>query len=307
MSELSLALEDYLQLRRALGYKLEDAGRQLARFVSYLDAIGAETVTLPVVLDFLLDPELDPSTTIPMKRLTAVRGFARHMAGIDPCTEIPPTGLVSYRARRRVPHIFSDDDLAALVCCAQRSTPSSFRKATLGTLIGLLAVSGLRVGEALRLHLADVDWDDAVLLIRDTKFGKGRNVPVSSSTIKELVAYARREDRPEGSNMNLFVSLAGTAVFYSDFAKTFRDAVAAAEIGAGTGVLARIHDLRHSFAVRTLLGWYRAGLDVEALLPRLSTYLGHRDPRFTYHYLSATPELLGLAVARLEAVEARSR
>jgi integrase/recombinase XerD len=307
MSELSRALEDYLQLRRALGHKLEDAGRQLVRFVSYLDAVGAETVTLPVVLDFLLDPELDPSTTIPTKRLTAVRGFARHMAGIDPGTEIPPTGLVSYRALRRVPHIFTDDDLAALVRCAQHSTPSPFRKATLGTLIGLLAVTGLRVGEALRLHLADIDWDDAVLLVRDTKFGKGRNVPVSSSTIEALATYVRREDRPEGSTTNVFVSLAGTAVFYSDFSKTFRDAVAAAEIGAGTGVRPRIHDLRHGFAVRTLLGWYRAGLDVEALLPRLSTYLGHRDPRFTYRYLSATPELLGLAIARLEAAEAGSR
>src|SRR5207245_7364243 len=136
------------------------------------------------------------------------------------------------------------------------------------------------------------------------KFGKSRNVPVSASTLKALAAYAHRQDRPRTATTSFFVSLSGTAVFYSDFGKTFRDAVVSAGVGDGSPVRPRIHDLRHSFAVKTLLGWYRAGLDVEALLPRLATYLGHREPRFTYWYLTATPELLGQAAARLEAVQA---
>ena len=304
MSPLEAALVDYLRLRRALGHKLDDSGRQLARFVPYLDGIGAETVTMQAAVAFVCDPELDPASSTPARRLTAVRGFARHLAGIDACTEIPPAGLVSYRRSRRNPYLFSDEDVTAVARAARASTPFPFRAETLTSVIGLLAVTGMRVGEALRLDRADIDWDDAVILIRDTKFGKGHNVPVSTSTIEALAAYAHRQDRPRTATARLFVSLAGTAIFYSDFARTFRDAVITAGVGDGSPVRPRIHDLRHSFAVRTLLGWYRSGLDVEALLPRLATYLGHREPRFTYWYLTATPELLGQAAARLEAVQA---
>jgi integrase/recombinase XerD len=158
----------------------------------------------------------------------------------------------------------------------------------------------MRVGEALRLRVSEVDWDDAVIQVRHSKFDKGRDVPVSASTIDALTAYRRQRDRRRPQTACLFVSLAGTAVAYSHFQTTFHNAVLAAGVGSGSATSPRIHHLRHSFAVRTLLGWYRSGLDVEALLPRLSTYLGHREPRFTYRYLSATPELLGEAVRRLE-------
>ncbi|MCA1681968.1 MAG: tyrosine-type recombinase/integrase [Actinobacteria bacterium] len=304
MSPLQAKAGDYLRLRRALGHKLDDAGRQLAKFVVYLDDIGAETVTVENALGFVLDPDLDPATMTPARRLTAVRGFARYLAGMDPLTEIPPAGLVSWRARRRTPWVFSDEDVAALIRSARASTPSPFRAATLTAMIGLLAVSGMRVGEAIRLNRGDVDWDDAVVLVRGTKFMKGRNVPVSPTTIDALAAYARLRDTtfPEPRTTWFFVSLGGGPVAYSHFQATFRKAVVAAGIGAGSPIRPRVHDLRHAFAVRTLLGWYRADLDVDALLPRLSTYLGHREPRFTYGYLTATPELLGCAAARLEAV-----
>lgn len=304
MSALGVALGDYLQLRRSLGHKLDDASRQLARFVAYLDDIGAETVTLSAVVGFVLDPDLDPASSIPARRLTAVRGFARHLAGIDPRTEIPPVGLASYRARRRNPYVFSDEDVAAVMRCARASARFPFRAETMANLIGLLAVTGMRVGEALRLDRSDVDRDEAVLLVRDTKFGKSRNLPVSASTIEVLAAYARQRDQRRPATTRFFVSTAGTPVFYSNFGLVFRQAVTAAEIGAGGPVRPRVHDLRHSFAVRALLGWYRAGVDVEGRLPRLSTYLGHREPRFTYGYLTATPELLGQAAARLEAAQA---
>jgi len=304
MSPLAVALADYLRLRRGLGHKLDDAGRQLVRFVAHMDAVGAETVTLQAAMSFVFDPALDPASTNPARRLTAVRGFAHYLAGIDSRIEIPPAGLVCFRRRRRNPYLFSDEDVAAVTRAARESTPFPFRKETLSSLIGLLAVTGMRVGEALRLEHTDIDWDDAVIMIRDTKFGKGRNVPVSASTIEALANYAHRRDRPRTVTGCLFVSLAGTAVIYANFCKTFGDAMVTAGVGSGSPVRPRIHDLRHSFAVRTLLGWYRAGLDAETLLPRLATYLGHRDIRFTYWYLTATPELLGQAATRLEAFQA---
>lgn len=308
MTGLGAALADYLRLRRSLGHKLQTEGRHLARLVAYLDDIGEDTVTVATTLPFVFDPDLDPASGTPAKRLTAVRGFARFLTGTNPRTEIPPTGLVTYRHRRRSPYLFSDEDVAAVIRCARMSTPFPFRADTLATVIGLLAVTGMRVGEALRLdRYHDVDWDDAVILVRDTKFCKGRNLPVSPSTITALRAYARRRDRRRPAAARLFVSLSGTPVAYSHFGATFRAAVRASGIGARSPIRPRIHDLRHAFAVRTLLGWYRAGLDVEALLPRLATYLGHREPRFTYTYLTAVPELLAQAADRLEAAQAVNR
>lgn len=304
MSALGQALGDYLGLRRALGHKLAEHERQLTRFVARLDDAGAAFVTMADTLAFVLDPALDPASTTPAKRLMAVRGFTRYLSAIDPRTEVPPAGLISRRPSRRVPYLFSDQDVAAVARAARALTPFAFRAETLASLIVLLAVTGMRVGEALRLDCCDLDWDQAVIRVRDTKFGKGRDVPVSASTAAALTAYRRSRDSRQPATTRLFVSLAGTPVIYSNFAHAFRQAVLAAGVGASGPARPRVHDLRHSFAVRTLLGWYRAGLDAEALLPRLSTYLGHREPRNTYRYLTATPELLGHAAARLEAREA---
>lgn len=304
MTALEDALVDYLALRRSLGHKLADAERQLRRFVTYLEFIGAETVTLDAALGFVLDPDLDPASSVPAKRLEAVRGFARHLAGIDPRTEIPPAGLVSYRGQRRRPWLFSDDEIVTVMHAAAASARTPARALMLETLIGLLAVTGLRVGEALRLSPADVDFDQAVITVRATKFGKSRQVPVAVSTIDAFAVYRHIRDRNHLASPTLFVSGAGTPVAYTHFGLTFRRAVDAAGIGAGSPTRPRVHDLRHGFAVRTLVGWHRDGLDVAALLPRLSTYLGHREPRYTYRYLTATPELLGHAAALLEADQA---
>lgn len=302
MSALKAALGDYLDLRRALGHKLKEHERQLTRFVARLDSVGATFITMVDTLAFVLDPELDPASSRPAKRLMAVRGFTRYLSAIDPRNEVPPAGLVSYRPRHRVPYLFSDHDVAEVVRAARASTPFEFRAETLACLIVLLAVTGMRVGEALRLDCCDVDWDQAVIKVRDTKFGKGRDVVVAASTVEALATYRSRRDSRRPMTPRLFVSLVGAPVNYSNFSHTFHQAVLAASVGSDGSIRPRIHDLRHSFAVRTLVGWYRAGLDVEALLPRLSTYLGHRDPRFTYQYLTATPELLGHAAARLDAV-----
>jgi integrase/recombinase XerD len=302
-SPLEEALAEYLSLRRALGHKLDEHERQLRRFVARLEDAEVGYVTMADVLVFVLDPDLDPATSVPAKRLMAVRGFARYLCAIDARNEVPPAGLVCYRPRGRVAHLFSDDDVAAVVVAARASTPFAFRAETLTNLIVLLAVTGMRVGEALRLDCGDIDWDQAVLKVRDTKFGKGRDLPVSDSTHDALAAYKRHRDRRQPATTRLFVSLAGTPVAYSNFAHTFRQAAQASGVGADGSTWPHIHGLRHAFAVRTLLGWYRDGLDVEALLPRLSTYLGHREPRFTYRYLTATPDLLGHAAARLDATQ----
>jgi integrase len=303
VSALKAALGDYLGLRRAFGHKLAEHERQLTRFVARLDDAGASFVAMADALAFVLDPEVHPASSVPATRLMAVRGFARYLSAIDPRTEVPPAGLVSYQARRRIPYLFSDEDVAAVVRAARASTPFAFRAETLASLIVLLAVTGMRVGEALRLECGGIDWDQAVIKVRDTKFGKGRDVVVSASTIDALAAYRSHRDSRQPATAQLFVSLAGTPVIYSGFHHAFRQAVLAAGVGAEGPARPRVHDLRHSFAVRTLVGWYRDGLDVEALLPRLSTYLGHREPRFTYQYLSATPELLGHAAACLDAAQ----
>lgn len=309
MSPLQAALIDYLRLRRSLGHKLATEEYHLDRFVAYLDDLDTRTVTVRAVLGFVLDPGLDPASVVPRRRLSAVRGFARYLAAIDPDTEIPPAGLVSYRAHPRVPYIFSDQEITALLESARASTSFPLRAATLQTLIGLLAVTGMRVGEALRLYRTDIDWEQAVIRIRDSKFHKGRDVPVAATTIAALDEYRRQRDRhePLARTNVLFVSLRGTPFAYSHFGRAFRVAVDNAEIGVQSATRPRVHDLRHSFAVRTVLGWYQAGLDVEAMLPRLSTYLGHREPRFTYRYLNATPELLGQAAALLEAAQVKTR
>lgn len=298
------AAADYLALRRRLGHKLADAERVLDRFVVFLDYLGAETVSLDVALGFILDPDLDPASTNPSRRLQAVRGFARYLVGIDPATEVPPAGIVSYRAPRRQPYLFTDDEIRLLMTTAASSARTVQRAVMLQTLIGLLAVTGMRVGEALRLCDDDIDTDTAVITIRATKFGKSRQVPVTADTIDALgtCMEVRDETLATPSWPNVFVSGLGTPVAYSHFCLTFRRAISAAGIGDPAPVLRpRIHDLRHRFAVHTLIGWHEAGLDVAAMLPRLSTYLGHREPRYTYRYLTGTPELLGHAAALLEA------
>ena len=304
MSALSGHASEYLALRRALGHKLDDAHRLLPRFVAYLDAVGATTVTVEMALAWARRPDADPASSVWMRRMTVARGFARHMAGVDPSTEIPPLGLVTFRQRRRSPFIYSEGDIETLMALALRMIRTPFRAATIETLIGLLAVTGMRVGEALRLERSDVRWDDAVIVVRDSKFGKSRLVPLHASTVEAMAAYAEQRDRrPPPTSATFFVTTVGTAVSYCDVCHTFRKLVAAGGLGAQAPSPPRVHDVRHTFAVRTLIGWYHAGEDVQALLPRLTTVLGHREPASTYWYLSAVPELLALAAARLEMAE----
>jgi integrase len=303
MSLLAERAAEYLRLRHALGHKLADADRLLPRFVAYMERVNAPTITTQIALDWVQQREVPPNSSVWPRRMMVVRGFARHMAGIDPQTEIPPLGLVSFRQRWRPPFIFASADVAMLMAETVQSIPTAFRAATVRTMIGLLAVTGMRIGEVLRLETSDINWTEAVLVVKESKFTKSRLLPLDATTLDALRNYAaqRKRQQPQPSGTKFFTSSKGTPVIYADFSELFRRLVATTGVGAGSAsVRPRIHDLRHSFAVHTLVRWYRAGEDVAALLPRLSTYLGHRDPRSTYWYLSAAPELLALAAARLE-------
>ena len=305
MSALGGRAEEYLRIRRMLGHELAEAARLLPRFVAYLDHAGAEVITVEAALAWAQQPQARPGSKVAARRMTVARGFARHMAGIDPRTQVPPPGLLPYRQRWRPPFIYSDADIRALMAEVPRVVRSPLRAATCQTLTGLLAATGMRAGEALRLQRGQVDWAEGLLTVHATKFGKSREVPLSPGTVQALAAYARTRDQqfPHPKTPAFFVSTAGTPAAYSHFGAAFRRVIAASGVGAGSPVRPRVHDMRHSFAVHTLAGWYRAGKDVSALLPRLSTYLGHCDPVSTYWYLSAAPELLELAAARLRAAQ----
>ena len=300
MSTLDQSLRDYLALRQGLGHQMADAARLLPSLVSFLESRGLRTVTVHAALDWCQQPAPVGGITVAPRRMTAVRGFARYLSGIDPTTEVPPTGLVPLRQQRPEPFIYSDADIAALLAHAQRLGPDPLRNLTYYTLIGLLAATGLRVGEAINLDVSDIDRDSAVLTIRESKFGKSRLVPVHQSTMVSLAGYAavRATRSRTGDQPSFFVSRTGQRLIYQVVCQTFRRIVTVAGVGVGAARPPRLHDLRHRFAVVTLLGWYHAGADVQGKLPSLSTYLGHREPSSTYWYLSAVPELLALAADR---------
>ncbi len=301
MSRLSDIADDYLRLRRSLGHDLAEAHRLLPRFIAYLDAIGAATVTIDTALAWVMEPDTDPSSSVWPHRMTVARGFARHMAGLDAGTQVPPFGLVPSRQRWHPPFIYQPGDIEALMAEA-RLIRWRLPAATHETVIGLLAATGMRVGEALKLDRSDIDWVGGVLLVRESKFGKTRQVPVTASTIAALDRYTNVRDTlcPRPATASFFVSVRGARLIYPVVQQVFRRLCDESRVGAGSASKPRVHGLRHTFAVRTLLDWYRNGDDVEARLPSLSTYLGHRDPRSTYWYLSAAPELLALAAGRQE-------
>jgi integrase/recombinase XerD len=309
MSALQSHVDDYLRLRRMLGYDLEESGRLLHRFAAELDATGVTHITTQVAARWALAPRVSAPSSVPATRYRSVRGFARYMAGIDPLTEVPPAGLIRRPRSRRPPFIYTDEELLALLEQARASIPQPLRAATMQTVIGLLASCGLRVGEALRLDRGDVDWSDGVLHIRESKFNKSRLVPLAPSVLEALERYAhlRDRERPAAVGASFFVSLRGTRVIHECVWKTFRELCDGAGVGAGSSVRPTIHDLRHRFAVRVLVSWYEQGLDVQPRLAWLSTYLGHRDPVSSYWYLSAAPELLAHAARLLDDKQAVTR
>jgi len=305
MSGLDEALSAYLALRRALGFKLLQAGRELPRFVEFLGREGAGFITTELALRWAQE---DPEASLVTRadRLAMVRRFATWRSAEDPRTEIPPVRLLPRRYRRPAPYIYSAKQVQSIVSTAA-SLPSDtgLRGLTFSTLFGLLAVTGMRIGETVALNRDDVDLRAGIVAVREGKLGKHRFVPIHATTRNALSEYLQSRDaiRPTVETAAFFVSESGRRVSAWSAGDNFVDVSRmiglrprATDGGRGSGP--RLHDLRHRFAVSTLIAWYRAGADVDREIPKLATYLGHKGPAQVYWYLQAVPELLHLASER---------
>jgi len=297
-------LDEYIALRRRLGFHLRLPARLLRNFVAFVEANEATYITTQLAVRWARQPrDAQPATWA--ARLGMVRRFASWWSGTDPRTEVPPQGLIPYRYCRTPPYIYSDDEIERLIDAVSKLPSSNgLRASSYVTLFGLLAVSGMRVNEALMLDCEDVDLDGAILSIRRTKFGKSRLVPVHSSTGTALNHYAEAKARafPRPPTRAFFLSERGIRI--TEWSARYTFAKVSQRIGLrapakGHGRGPRIHDMRHRFAAHTLIEWYRAGVDVERELPKLAAYLGHVHINETYWYLEAVPELLQLATKRL--------
>lgn len=305
MSTLRAALKEYLATRRALGTQLKWPASSLRRFVDFVDAQGADFITTDLALRWAVQP-VGVQQATHAGRLRIVRGFATWLQAKDRRTQVPPQRLLPARRCRPTPYIYTTHEIAELVA-ATDILRSVSRRATLKVLIGLLVATGLRPGEALALDIADVDLICGVLSVRHSKFGKSRFVPMDESARVAMIAYAAFRDtvHPRRETSAFFVGARGLRLRRDTTRHTFallcqqvglRPPMTRPRIGRGP----RLQDIRHTFATRRLIEWYRAGLDVDRLMPRLATYLGHGHITETYWYIQAVPELLQLATERLE-------
>jgi integrase/recombinase XerD len=303
MKSLRDAIADYLTLRRSLGFKLRATAASLIEFASFLEQKAAPYITTALALEWAMQ-HVDHQPCTWSQRLGFVRVFARHWSATDPRTEIPPAALLPFRGRRARPYLYTEKEVQSLLAAAKRLSPSSgLRPWTYHCLFGLLAVSGLRISEAIKLDRQDVDFNQGLLTIRQTKFNKSRLIPLHVSTRDVLAEYAQRRDRlvPTQSSPCFLLNDHGRCLESSNVRRTFY--ALSRQIGLRgtvdhTGP--RLHDFRHRFALKTLIHWYRTGEDLERRLPVLSTFLGHAHAADTYWYLSIHPELMGLATERLE-------
>lgn len=302
MSRLRTAAKDYLTMRRTLGFKLTSQGRLLMEFISFCEQRGLEHVRSDAAICWATNPPNGGQDRVyHARRLMVVRSFARHLAAIDPATQIPPPDVLSYHYRRVTPHVFTTQQIQALMGAADGLRPA-MRAATWRMLLGLLAVTGMRISEACNLNVDDIDQGGAVRIV-NSKFNKSRQVWLHPTTLDALAVYRRQRQIlcPSSTGPALLINSYGSRLKPDTAPHIFAQLVDAAGIVARPGQRRpRLHDIRHSVAVWTLMDFYRDGGDVQARLPLLSTWLGHADPKSTYWYLQAVPELLTLAAGRLE-------
>jgi integrase/recombinase XerD len=301
MSPLGEALTDYLRIRRRLGYTMPQDGRQLEGFVAFLEQAGAERITTELALEWARLP-VDAHPYYWRQRLTIVRGFARHVATLDPASEVPASDLLPGSRPRLTPHIYTDAEIVTLMAAAGDLRPP-LRAARHQTLIGLLAVTGMRPGEALALDRHDVDLQHAVVHVRAGKQQKQREVPLHDTTVLALRDYACLRDArfPTPSTPAFFISATGRRMSRSELNETFTQLIrTVGREGRGARARPRPHDFRHALTVNTLLDWQAAGENIDRRMPLLSTFLGHVSPASTYWYLEAIPELMEHITRRLD-------
>lgn len=295
---------DYIRLRRQLGADLRWPEYLLGQLCAELDASGCEVLTLDVAIawcSILPEGVSGAPRTRAATRMTTIRGFATYLHALNPAHEVPPPGMFPYRAHRAHPHIYSDAEISAVIRAAATQV-GELRVHTFPVIFALLAATGMRIGEVIALDRDAVDLNDGVLFIHRGKNGDPRLVPLHPSATAALARYSRWRDKHHTNTQTraFFGDAEGERVKYAAVRAAFVHASTAAGIRTGTRP-PRMHDLRHTFAVNTLLGWYREGVDVAAKMPALSVYLGHSDPANTYWYVSAVPELLAHAAALLDA------
>lgn len=299
MSALSEHADGYLRLRRALGFKLVREGQWLGQLVAYVHAAGETTLTSQRMIEWAgLPTGVQPIQWA--RRLSIARSFAAYLKTIEPATEIPPRDVFGARQRRPAPYLWSQPQILHLLDGARALRPA-LHAASCETLFGLLAVSGMRVGEALALDRADVDLEEGVIFVTRNKSMRSRLVPLHPTATEQLRRYVARRDRlcPRPVTPAFFVGARSGRLGYQAVCAAFVQVTTASGLRTARA-RPRIHGLRHSFTVNTLISWQRSGADVPAWMPALSDYLGHAGPAGTYWYLSATPELLSLAAQRLD-------
>jgi integrase len=307
MTALRESLAQYITVRRTLGSSFKEPAGSLGRFVDFVEENGSEFITVELALKWATQSPLVQRATW-SRRLTQVRGFATWISAVDLRNEIPPQRLLNIGHRRGQPYIYSDEEVRKLMGqAATLPSPSGLRAHTYVTLIGLLASTGLRPGEAIALDKSDVELKDGILSVRDSKHGKSRFVPVEDSVRDALTRYARLRDTrgPSDQDKAFLVSERGWRLKGDSTRRTFAKMSAAIGLreclprpGIGRGP--RLQDFRHTFATKRIIEWYRAGLDIDREIPKLSTYLGHSGTAATYWYIQAVPELLQLATERYD-------
>jgi len=306
MNSLRNALNEYISLRRNLGFKMEAEELVLNKFINFLEQNNMSYITTDMVLQWATMPR-NASQAHWARRLTMARLFAQFYRAIDPRTEVPPCGLIPGKYQRKTPYIYSDVEISRLLLAAKElSSVTGMRSLSYFTLLGLLVVTGMRISEPIALLHSDVDLEHGILTVRNTKFSKSRLIPIHHSSVEILKRYShlRKQKCPHPESLKFFISENGRSLNKNTVNWTFVKLSRKIGLrGKNDSHGPRLHDFRHTFAVKTLLNWYKTGVDVEAHISELSTYLGHTHVNDTYWYISAVPELLQYAMMRLEKVE----
>ena len=297
-------IANFIELKRRLGYQFKSQATTLLRFDRYLCQMDYHgPLTEELALNFATsNPQVLRNECV--KKYQLVRQFSDYLSVFIPDTPLLRLNTLKQITGHALAHIYSDEEMTRLMNGARRvSRVNPLRNVTLPTIVGLTASTGLRISEVVKLDRADVDLETGVLTIRCSKFQKDRLVPVHQTTLKVLRDYVPLRDArfPRPATPAFFISMWGGRFSTNAVSEAFRNLACSVGLQKAIGSVPRFHDLRHTFAVRRLVAWYREGKDVQAMLPLLATYMGHVHYRETAYYLTATAELLGLAAEKYDA------
>jgi integrase len=307
-----LLAEDYLSERRALGFDLRISGDLITAFARFVDEAGhTGPLTTGIILDWVQGQAKHATPFSWARRLDILRPFAKYLTRLDPATEFPQTAIFGRSHRRLTPHIYSEQEIVDLLAAARRLTPSGgLRPATYETIFGLIAATGLRLSEARNLRCGEVDLDQGILTVRNTKFRKSKHVPLHATVVAALDRYMAVRARHDAINRDalLFLSSSGGPLATRTIHWVFQKL--RAHLGwtaRGAYAQARIHDLRHTFICRRVQLWHEHGADIDNAMAALSTYVGHAKVSDTYWYLTGVPDLMTIAGKRFELFVAAAR